>query len=68
MVNTIELKKALLDAGLTQRRLAELSGISKNALNRKINNCSDFTLSETVAVCDCLGITDADKKCAIFFA
>ena len=68
MVNTIELKKALLDAGISQRKLAEMSGISKNALNRKINNYSDFTLSETTAICDCLGITDPAQKCAIFLA
>lgn len=68
MVNTVELKKALLDAGITQRELAEMSGISKNALNRKINNYSDFTLSETAAVCECIGITDPARKCAIFLA
>lgn len=66
MVNTIELKKALLDAGISQSRLAELSGISKNALNRKINNYSEFTLSETAVVCECLGIVDPVRKCAIF--
>ena len=68
MVNTVELKKALLDAGISQRKLAEMSGISKNALNRKINNNSDFTLSETAVVCECIGITDPARKCAIFLA
>lgn len=66
MVNTTEFKKALLDAGLTQRELAELSGISKNALNRKINNKADFTLTETSIICKCLEITDAAQKCHIF--
>ena len=68
MVNTVELKKALLDAGISQRQLAEMSGISKNALNRKINNNSEFTLSETTAVCACLGIVDPARKCDIFLA
>lgn len=68
MVNTIELKKALLDAGVSQRKLAELSGISKNSINRKINGSSEFTSSEMIAVCDCLGITDPVRKCAIFLA
>lgn len=68
MVNTVELKKALLDAGITQRKLAEMTGISKNALNRKINNYSEFTLSETTVVCECIGITDPAIKCAIFLA
>lgn len=68
MVNTAEFKKALIDADMSQRKLAELSGISKNALNRKINNRADFTLNETASVCDCLGITDPEKKCSIFLA
>lgn len=66
MTNTAEFKKALIDAKLTQRKLAEMSGISKNALNRKINNKADFTLTETATVCECLGITDPVKKCLIF--
>jgi transcriptional regulator with XRE-family HTH domain len=68
VVNTIELKKAMLDAGVSQRKLAELSGISKNSINRKINGSSEFTSSEMIAVCDCLGITDPVRKCAIFLA
>lgn len=68
MVNTIELKKAMLDAGVSQRKLAEMSGISKNSINRKINGNSEFTSSEMIAVCDCLGITDPVRKCAIFLA
>ena len=68
MVNTAELKTALIDANVTQRKLAELSGISKNALNRKINNRADFTLTETSKICDCLGITDPAYKCQIFLS
>lgn len=66
MVDTVEFKKALLDAHISQRKLAEISGISKNALNRKINNKADFTLSETVIICNCLGITEPEDKCKIF--
>lgn len=68
MVDTVEFKKALLDAGKTQRQLSDESGISKNALNRKINNRGDFTLSEVSSVCDCLGITTPERKCRIFLA
>lgn len=68
MVNTAEFKKALIDADITQRKLAELSGISKNALNRKINNKADFTLTETGKICKCLGITDPAHKCIIFLS
>lgn len=68
MVNTKELKKELIDAGITQRQLAKMSGISKNALNRKINNKAEFSLSETTILCECIGITDPARKCAIFLA
>ena len=68
MVNTVELKKALLDAGMSQRKLAEITEISKNALNRKINNYSEFNSSEISAVCEALDITDPARKCAIFLA
>lgn len=68
MVNTIEFKKALLDAGYSQRSLSDETGISKNALNRKANNHSEFTGAEITVICDCLGITDPAKKCAIFLA
>ena len=66
MVNKAEFKKALIDADMTQRKLAELSGISKNVLNRKINKKADFTLTETKKICECLGITDPARKCQIF--
>lgn len=68
MVNTIEFKKALLDAGLSQRKLSQMSGINKNTLNRKVKNHSDFTLSEISIICECLGITDPVKKCEIFLS
>lgn len=66
MINTIEFKKTLLDAGMTQRDLSNKSGISKNALNRKINNKADVTGTEINIICDCLGITDPLRKCEIF--
>lgn len=68
MVNTTELKKAMLDAGVSQRKLAELSGIPKNTLNRKINRHSDLTTTEISAICKCLKITDPARKCAIFLS
>lgn len=68
MVNTKEFKKALLDADLTQRELSKLSGISKNSLNRKINNKADVTLTEANIICSCLGITDPTEKCKIFLS
>ena len=66
MVNTAEFKKALIDANISQRQLSKMSGISKNSLNRKINNHGDFTLTETRIICECLKITDVEKKCLIF--
>lgn len=68
MTNTIELKKAMLDAGMTQRQLSDVTGIPKNTLNRKVNNYSEFTGPEISAVCSALGIVDPYRKCAIFLA
>lgn len=66
MVDTKELKKAMLDAGVNQRQLSERSGISINALNRKINNRAVFTIPEVSKICECLGITTPHDKCKIF--
>ena len=68
MVNTVELKKAMLDAGMSQRKLAEASRISKNVLNRKINNHGEFNAAEIASICECLSISDPAKKCEIFLA
>lgn len=68
MVNTIELKKAMLDAGYSQRELAARSNIAKNVLNRKINNKGVFNADEITVLCECLNITDPARKCEIFLA
>lgn len=68
MTNTIELKKALIEAGVSQRKLSAMTGISVNSLNRKINNRAPFCAREITEICDCLGITDPQKKCTIFLA
>lgn len=68
MTNTIELKKEMLDAGISQRKLSDITGITKNTLNRKINNYSEFTGLEISAVCNALGIVDPVRKCDIFLA
>jgi transcriptional regulator with XRE-family HTH domain len=68
VVNTVELKKAMLDAGLSQRQLSEKSQISKNVLNRKINNHGEFNAAEIAVICECLSISDPAKKCEIFLA
>ena len=66
MVNTVELKKALLDVGLSQKKLAEKANISPNSLNRKINNRSEFNAAEITILCECLSISDPARKCEIF--
>jgi len=68
MVNTIELKKEMLDAGYSQRMLSKETKIGVNALNRKINGAVEFTGGEIALVCGCLGITDPARKCEIFLA
>lgn len=46
MCNTQKIKAAMVEEGYTQAEIAKRIGISLTAFNRKINNKSDFTVSE----------------------
>ena len=54
------------ERGMTQRELAHAMSISTNALNRKINGASAFTVDEALKICNILSITDNHEKCNIF--
>lgn len=51
---------------MTQRELAHAMSISTNALSRKINGASAFTVDEALKICNILSITDNHEKCNIF--
>ena len=53
--------------GYTQRKLAKELGMSKNALNNKVNGRSVFTVDEVKEMCSILGISDKRDIFDIFF-
>lgn len=56
----------MAEKGISQRKLAKEIGISKNALNLKINGKSTFDTEEATRICDVLGIQDKETKSDIF--
>lgn len=68
MTNTELLKDVISKSGLKVQRLAEVLGISRQALNKKIENKSQFKAGEIKALCDVLGIVSVSDKERIFFA
>lgn len=66
MVNTNRLKGLMVSFGYTQVTLAEKIGISKNALNLKINNNGVFDTNEIEKICEVLDITTDKDKVDIF--
>jgi len=68
MTNTIKLRNKIEDSGLKYGYIAKKIGISRFALNKKINNESEFKSSEILIICEILGVESLDEKEAIFFA
>lgn len=66
MVDTNKLKAKIVEAGLSQRKLAPMLGMSKNTLWKKINNLAVFDLKEVIVLCRILGISTPEEKCSIF--
>lgn len=57
MVNTVELKVAMMRRGLSQKKAAEALGICPAALNYKINNKHQFKMQEIAKLRDLLGLS-----------
>jgi DNA-binding XRE family transcriptional regulator len=55
----------MIEVGITQAELAKILGISTQAMNYKINNKSEFKVSEIEAVAGALKIRNKDEY---FFA
>uniref|UniRef100_UPI004027557B helix-turn-helix domain-containing protein n=1 Tax=Eubacterium sp. TaxID=142586 RepID=UPI004027557B len=66
MVDSKRLMGIIISKGYSQSTLAEKVGMSKNALNLKINNKSDFRTGEIENLCRILGIKKAQDKVDIF--
>lgn len=64
MTNTKALNRLVEDSGIKRQKIAEMLGISRYALNQKINNVTEFKASEILKLSDILGIA---KKEEYFF-
>ena len=60
MINSEELRIAMLKKNITSRSLAQELKISDNTFSRKINNQFEFKVSEIRAIASVLGLTDEE--------
>lgn len=68
MTNTQLLQQAINNAGIKIGKILEATGIkSYSTFRAKINNESEFTANEIMAMCELLRIEKEDRD-AIFFA
>ena len=58
MTDTLKLKQILLEKGITIRKLAVLTGIKVQTLSNKINNVTEFTQSELLAIQNALSLSN----------
>jgi transcriptional regulator with XRE-family HTH domain len=68
MINGNLLKGRIVSAGMSQKDLATILGMSENTLSAKIRGASSFTVDEVERCCDVLHIVEPLEKCEIFLA
>lgn len=68
MTNTAMLKKIIQESGYKLSFIANYLGLSSYGFSRKLNNQSEFTISEVDKLCELLHIESLEKRFAIFFA
>ena len=66
MTNTNKLKAAIVEQGMNQEKLAAALGISRQALNNKLNGKTFFTEDELMKM-KCILDLDNDRFLLIFF-
>lgn len=59
------LRGRIAEKGYTQREVAKMIGITYQSFSEKINNKSNFKVSEIIKLCNILDISDKDSY---FFA
>ena len=67
MTDTLKLRKRIKEAGYRLGYVAEVLGISQYTLQKKLDNDSEFKISEVDALSKLLGLTPQEKN-ALFFA
>ena len=65
-MNRNKLVGAIAAAGLTNGKVAEKIGMSKNAFSSKLNGKSFFNTDEVERICSVIGIVDDAEKVDIF--
>ena len=68
MTNTNLLRQKIDESGLKLQFIAEQVGISRFALLQKIENRTEFRVSEVATLCKLLGIKTMTERARIFFA
>ena len=68
MLNSNKLKGKIAGAGLSQRKLAKLTGISENTISCKMKGYRCFDTDEIDKICLALNITNNAEKAEIFLA
>lgn len=68
MFDSFAIKKKMFEKGISQRKLAKLSGRSLTYINDTINNKRDANVEDIKMFCDVLSISDPLEKCSIFLA
>ena len=66
MVDSKEFEVVLLRKSITKKDLAKRLGISEMALYRKINNITEFKLSEIISVQAILELNDLQRDAILF--
>lgn len=67
VTDTAKLRQRIKDAGYRLGYVAEVLGISQYTLQKKLDNDSEFKISEVDALAKLLGLTPAEKN-ELFFA
>ncbi|MBO5569619.1 MAG: helix-turn-helix transcriptional regulator [Clostridia bacterium] len=66
MLNKLKFLGKMVEAGYTQKSLADEINLSENTLGSRINGKSAFDTDEIEKICAAFGITDPVEKATIF--
>lgn len=67
MTNTEEVKKIILEKGLKLQYVAQILGITRYSLSKKLENKNEFKASEITALCKLLCIASLKERDRLFF-
>ena len=68
MTNTELLEEKITKSGFKKSYIAKAIGLTPYGFTLKVRNANEFKASEIEKLCNLLGITDLEERCAIFFA